>query len=175
MVEIKTSWTEENLKEYYKYTFFAQKVLPKALLVILPVLYLIIVIYCIIVYINMQFVFTLIFAIVMTVVFALSGLLFVYMLKSIIKNTLKANENSEFNRAVISKDTIILFKDEKPYGELDWEKIKKISVNEKYSAVYLSTEENAVLILESKNIINGTWDSLKEIAKEKNDKLPKKA
>lgn len=175
MVEIKTSWTEENLKEYYKYTFFTQKVLPKILLVILPILYLVIVAYCVIVYINLNFTFTLIFAIVMTVVFALSGLIFVYMLKSIVKNTLKANENSEFNRAVISKDAIILFNNEKPYGELDWEKIKKISVNEKYSAVYLSTEENAVLILESKNIINGTWDLLKEIAAEKNDKLPKKA
>lgn len=175
MVEIKTLWTEENLWQYYKYMIFSEKMLPKILLAVLPILYLVIVIYCLIVYINMQFLLTLVLAIVMTVIFALSAIIFIFMIKSIIKTTLKANENSNFNKAFISKDSIILFKDEKPLGELDWEKIKKISVNDKFSAVYLSTDENAVLILESKNIINGTWDTLKEIAAEKNDKLSKKA
>lgn len=175
MVEIRTSWTEENLKEYYKYTIFSEKKLPKILLALLPVLYLAILVYCIIVFINMHFTAILVFAIVMTVIFAASAAIFVSMLKSIIKNTLKSNENSDFNKAVISRDAIILFKDEKPFGELDWDKIKKVTLNEKFSAVYLSTEENAVLILESKNILNGTWNTLKEIATEKNDKLSKKA
>ncbi|MCM1488801.1 MAG: hypothetical protein NC203_10595 [Firmicutes bacterium] len=175
MVEIKTSWTEENLSEYYKYTIFSSKKLPKILLAVLPIMYLAIVAYCLAVFIRMKYTLTLVFALVMTLIFAVSVIIFFSMTKSIIRNALKANEDSDFNRAMVDKDAIILLKDEKPLGELEWDKIKTISLNEKFSAVYLSTDEDALLILESKNIINGSWDSLKEIVREKNDKLSKKA
>lgn len=175
MVEIKTLWSEENLKEYYRFTIFSQRKLPKILLAVFPILYLLMVTICLIVFIQMQISTMLVLAILITVGFAISAVIILFMIKSVIKETLKANENSEFNKAVISKDAIILFKDEKPLGALDWEKIGKISVNEKASAIYLSAGENEMLILESKNIINGTWESLKEIVKEKYDKLSEKA
>lgn len=175
MVEIKTSWSEENLKEYYKFMLFSQRKLPKILLVVLPILCLLMIIMCLIVFIQMQISTMLVLAILIAVGFAVSVMIILFMIKSVIKETLKTNENSEFNKAVVSKDAIILYKDEKPLGSLEWEKIEKIFVNEKASAIYLSAGENEMLILESKNIINGTWESLKEIAKEKYDKLSEKA
>ncbi len=175
MVEIKTLWSEDNLKEYYRFMIFSQRKLPKILLVVLPILCLLMVIMCLIVFIQMQIPTMLVLAILIAVGFAVSAVIILFMIKSVIKETLKTNENSEFDKAVISKDAIILYKDEKPLGALEWEKIEKIFVNEKGSAVYLSAGENEMLILESKNIINGTWEALKEIAKEKHDKLPEKA
>ncbi len=175
MVEIKTLWSGENLKEYYKFMIFSQRKLPKILLVVLPILCLLMVIMCLIVFIQMQISTMLVLAILITVGFAVSAVIILFMIKSVIKETMKANENSEFNKAFVSKDSIILFKDEKPLGALDWEKIEKIFINEKASAIYLSAGENEMLIFESKNIINGTWASLEEIAKEKYDKLSEKA
>ena len=175
MVEINTKWTEENLKEYTKFVTFSKGKFSKLVLVGLVVLYLVVVAGCLALFLVMKLTFALVMAILFTLFMIACGVFYAITLKDFVKATLKSGENEEFNSVLIGSDHIFICKDQQPIGELEWDKITKIYLNEKAGAVYLCTEENAVLILEFKNITNGTEQELREIVKEKYDKLSKKA
>lgn len=67
MVEIKTLWTEENLKEYTKYTTFVKGRLNKVMFIVLLVLYAAVVGGCIALFCMFKFTFALVMAIAFTV------------------------------------------------------------------------------------------------------------
>lgn len=175
MVEIKTQWTEENLKEYTKYTAFVKGRLSRVMLIALLVLYVIVVSGCIALYCMFKYVFAIVMAIAFTVFLAACLLFFALTVRDFVKTNLKAGENEEFDSVLINEDNIFICKDGQPIGELEWDKIAKIYTNEKAGAVYLCTAENAVLILEYKNIVGGTEKELKETVEKRYDKLSKKA
>ena len=175
MVEINTRWTEENLKEYTKFVTFSKGKFSSLVLVGLVVLYILVVAGCIALFLVMKLTFALVMVILFTLFMIACGVFYAITLKDFVKATLKSGENEEFNSVLISSDHIFICKYQQPIGELEWDKITKIYLNEKAGAVYLCTEENAVLILEFKNITNGTEQELRETVKEKYDKLSKKA
>lgn len=175
MVEIKTKWTEENLKEYTKYTTFVKGKLSKIMFIALLALYVIVVAGCIALYCMFKYTFALVMAIAFTCFLAACLIFFALTTRDFVKTTLKASENEEFDSVLINEDNIFICKDGQPIGELEWDKIAKIYNNEKAEAVYLCTAENAVLILEYKNIVSGTEKELKETAEKRYDKLSKKA
>lgn len=175
MVEIKSNWTEENLKEYARFTTFSKGGFSKFMIFALIVLYIVVVVGCLTIYFMMKLIFALIMLIIFTCFLAACGLFFVLTMKDFVKTALKSSENEDFDSVLINADNIFICKDQQPIGELDWDKITKIHINEKAGAVYLCTEENAVLILEFKNIVTGTEKELRETVKEKYGKLSKKA
>ncbi len=175
MVEINTKWTEENLKEYTRYVTFLKGKLSKLVLIGLVVLYLVVDAGCLALFLAMKLTFALVMAILFTCFMAACAVFFAITIRDFVKTTLKSSENEDFNGVLINSDHIFICKDQQPIGELEWDKITKIYINEKAGAVYLCTEENAVLILEFKNITNGTEKELREAVKEKYDKLSKKA
>lgn len=175
MVEIKTKWTEENLKDYTRFIIFNKSKLNKYLYIAMLVLYVLILAGCLTVYFAMHFDFALIMLLGFTFFLAVCILIYAFILKDFVKTTLKSNENEAFDSVLINSNNIFICKDQQPIGELDWEQIVKIYINEKCGAVYLCTQENAILILEYKNITGGTQQELIETVKEKNDKLSKKA
>ncbi|MDE7281226.1 MAG: hypothetical protein K2N36_05750 [Ruminiclostridium sp.] len=169
MVEINTRWTEENLKEYTKFIAFSKGKLSRLVLAGLAVLYLVVVAGCMALFLVMKLTFALVMAILFTLFMIACGVFYAITLKDFVKATLKSGENEEFNSVLISSDHILICKDQQPIGELDWDKIAKIFINEKAGAIYLCTEENAVLILEFRNITKGTEQELREAVKEKNE------
>ncbi|MDE6724472.1 MAG: hypothetical protein K2J79_02605 [Ruminiclostridium sp.] len=175
MVEINTKWTEKNLKEYTKFVTFSKGKFSKLVLVGLVVLYLVVVTGCLALFFVMELTFALVMAILFTCFMAACGVFYAITLRDFVKSTLKSSENEDFNSVLINSEHIFICKDQQPIGELEWDKITKIYLNEKVGAVYLCTEENAVLILEFKNITQGTEQELRETVKEKYDKLSKKA
>ncbi|HBH95307.1 MAG TPA: hypothetical protein DDX91_06105 [Ruminococcaceae bacterium] len=175
MVEIKTLWTEENLKEYTKYTTFVKGRLNKVMFIALLVLYAAVVGGCIALFCMFKFTFALVMAIAFTVLLAVCILFFALTVKDFVKTALKAGENEEFDSVLINEDNIFICKNGQPIGELEWDKITRIYTNEKAGAVYLCTAENAVLILEYKNIVGGTEKELKDTVEKRYDKLSKKA
>lgn len=175
MVEIKTKWTEENLKEYTKFVTFSAGKLSKVMFISVLALYFIVVAGCLALYFAMKFTVALVMAIGFTCFLAVCVLFFALTIKDFVKTTLKSSENEEFDSVLINTENIFICKDQQPIGELEWDKITKIYFNEKCGAVYLSTSENAVLILEYKNIVSGTEQELRETVKKKYDKLSKKA
>lgn len=175
MVEVKTQWTEENLKEYTKYVAINKNQLNKFIFIIISVIYVIVTAGCIAIYCIFQYTFALIMAIGFTCFIALCVLFFILSIRGFVKTTLNSNENEEFDSVLINGEHIFICKDQQPIGELDWSKITKIYINDKAGAVYLCTEDNAVLLLEYKNIVGGTEKELRETVKEKHDQLSKKA
>lgn len=174
MVEIKSVWTEENLKEYARYNTFSKGVFSRFMVIALIALYAVVVVGCLILYFMTELVFALIMPVIFTLFLVGCFLFLVSTMKEFVKNALKTGENEDFDSVLIDTDNIFICKEQQPIGQLDWDKITKIGINEKAGAVYLSTEENAVLILEFKNIVKGTEKELRETVKEKYDKLSKK-
>lgn len=173
MVDIKTEWNEENLKEYVKYTIFLRNKVSKIALISFAVCAVFFVSFCFAVFFVMKYAFALIFALIIVLIAVSYAVFFAINIKSCTKNILKANAESELNRIMISKDDIICFNSDEPVGTISWSKMADIYFNEKAQAAYLTSKGNAVLILECKNIISGTADELKEIIGKKRDELSK--
>ena len=175
MVDIKSEWNEENLKEYVKYTIFLRNKISKIALISFAVCGVFIFAVCTAVYFVFSYAFALVFALIIALIAISYVVFFAYNIKRCTNSILKANAESELNRVMISKDDIICFNDDEPVGTISWSKMADIYFNEKEQAAYLTTKGNAVLILECKNIMSGTADELKEVISKKRNELPKEA
>ena len=175
MVDIKTDWNEQNLKEYVKYIILLKNKTAKIALISFGVCGVLILALCVTAFFAFDYFFALIFAAVILLIAAGYVLFFILNIKSCTKSILKANTETELNRVMISEDDIICFNDDEPVGTVNWSRMADIYFSEKAQTAYLTTKGNAVLILECKNILSGTDDELKEIIGKKRDELPKEA
>ena len=175
MVDIKTDWNEQNLKEYVKYTIFSRNKTVKITLISFALCCVFILAFCLIVFFVFDYILTLILAGMIVVLAIAFAAFFAFNIKSSTKKILKANAESDLNRVMISEEDIICFNDEEPIGTVSWSKMADIYFNERVQTAYLTTERNAALILECSNILSGTADELKEIIGKKRDELSKKA
>ena len=175
MVDVKTSWTEQALKEYVRYTIFFRSKAAKMALIFLAICGVLTIAFCLTVFFIFEYIFTLIFAGTILLIVIATAAFFILSIKSSVKSMLKANDDSEFNRVMISEDDIICFNNEEPIGTVSWSKMADVYFNEKVQAAYLTTEGNAALILECSNILSGTAEELREIIGKKHDELSKKA
>lgn len=175
MVSIKTEWNEQNLNEYVRYKIFLRNKSTKTVLISFAVFCALVFAFCLIVFFTLGYTFALVFALVMVLLAVFYTVFFTFSIKSAVKKILKSNAESELNRVMISEDDIIAFNDDEPIGSISWSKIVDIYFSEKVQAVYLTSEGNAVLILECKNILSGTSGELKEIVGAKRNELSKKA
>lgn len=174
MVDIKTGWTENNLREYVKYTVFLRNKFSMIALISFAVLGAVIIALCLTIFFVFDYILALVFAGII-VLFAIGFAAFLKLnINSCSKRVLKANEESDLNRVMISEDDIIVFNDDEPIGRISWSKMADIYFNEKVQAAYLTTEKNAALILECSNILSGTADEFKEIIEKKRYELSKK-
>lgn len=175
MVDIKTDWNEQNLKEYVKYTILLRNKIAKIALIFFAVCGVFILAFCVTAFFVFEYSFALVFAAVILLIAAGYIVFFVFNIRSCAKSILKANTETELNRVMISEDDIICFNDDEPVGTVSWSRMVDIYFNEKAQTAYLTTKGNAVLILECKNILAGTAEELKEIIGKKRDELPKEA
>ena len=175
MVDIKTQWNEQNIKEYVRYTVFTRSKAAKIALIAFAVCWVLILSFCLTAFFAFGYDFALVFALMIVVLAVVYTLFFVFTIKNAAKNILKANAESELNRVMISNDDIIGFNNEEPIGTINWNKMADIYFDDKAQTAYLSTEGNAVLILECKNILSGTAEELKDIIGTKRNELSKKA
>ena len=175
MVDIKTDWNEQNLKEYVKYTIFLRNKTSKIALISFAVCGALILAMCIAVFFVFSYVYALIFALIIVLLAVSYAVFFAINIKSCTNRILKSNAESELNRVMISEDDIICFDGDEPVGTISWSKMADIYFSEKAQAAYLTTKGNAVLILECKNILSGTDDELKEVIGKKRNELPKEA
>ena len=174
MVDIKTEWTENNLREYVKYTVFLRNKLSMIALISFAVLGAIIIALCLTIFFVFDYILALVFAGII-VLFAIGFAAFLkFNINICSKRVLKANTESDLNRVMISENDIIVFNDDELIGTISWNKMADIYFNEKVQAAYLTTERNAALILECSNILSGTADELKEIIEKKRYELSKK-
>ena len=173
MVDIKTEWNEENLKEYVKYTIILRNKVLKIAIISFAVCAVFIISFCLAAFFALKYTFTLIFALIIVLFVVSYAAFFAINVKICTKNILKANAESELDRVMISEDDIICFNGDEPVGTISWSKIADVCFSEKAQAAYLTSKGNAVLILECKNILSGSADELKEIIGKKRDELSK--
>lgn len=167
MVEVKIDWTEENLKEYCKFNLFGKSKHSIILLIVLAVVYIVLVTGCVVLYVALNFYQSLILAAMLTVFFGAGALFLRSVMNSIVKKAMEENKDSHFERVIVGEHSIMVCQGGKPIGELMWDKVTGIYFNNKAETVYLNASDDAVLILEKKNIINGSMEELSKIAKEK--------
>lgn len=175
MVDIKTEWNEQNLKEYVKYAVFSKNKITKIALISFAACGALVLAFCLTVFFAFGYTFALIFVLVIILLAIAYALFFAFTIRNSAKSILKANLETELNRVMISDEDIIGFNYEEPIGTISWDKMADIYFNEKLQTAYLTTKGNAVLILECRNILSGTAQELKEIVGAKRDKLSEKA
>lgn len=175
MVDIKTDWNEQNIKEYVRYTVFLRNKVSKTAVTALAVCSAVLFAFCITMFFIFGYIISLIFALMIVLITAIYVAFFAFATKNAAKHIQKTNAESELNRVMISEDDIIGFNDEEPLGTISWSKISDIYFDEKLQAAYLTSQRNAVLILECKNILYGTAEELKAIVEAKRNELSKKA
>ena len=175
MVDIKTEWNEQNLKEYVKYAVFSKNKTTKIALISFAVCGVLVLAFCLTVFFAFGYTFALIFVSVIILLAIAYAVFFAFTIKKSTKSILKANLETELNRVMISDEDIIGFNDDEPIGTISWDKMADIYFSEKLQTAYLTTKGNAVLILECRSILSGTAQELKEIVGAKRDKLSEKA
>ncbi len=176
MIEIKTEWTEENLKRYIMYKFFFSNKFTMVFAAVFGVCFAAIAASCAAMFaMTKSAVFLILVGAVVVLAVGVAAL-FVLKINKNVKASVNGNSaSSEGESVILDEDKITVCKNETPFGEISWEKIVSIELYDKGKTAYLATEEGAVLILEYKNIFTGTEKELREMLLIKNVKLSEKA
>lgn len=176
MIEIKTEWTEENLKRYIMYKFFFSNKFTMVFAAVFGVCFAAIAASCAAMFaMTKSAVFLILVGAVVVLAVGVAAL-FVLKINKNVKASVNGNSaSSERESVILDEDKITVCKNETPFGEISWEKIVSIELYDKGKTAYLATEEGAVLILEYKNIVIGAEKELREMLLIKNVKLSEKA
>lgn len=173
MVEIKVEWTEKNVKEFVKYTMFTKGKAQKILTIAYAVCFLLVFIFGVIAYFVLS---SPMFLIASGAALLLLAAYFLFMeltASKLAKSLYNANKDSDMNIVQLSAEDIIVCRDHTPVGRIPWATIAQIDQHK--NAVYLTSSENALLLLEKERITGGTAEELEEIIKVKNAELSKTA
>lgn len=175
MIEIKTEWTEENLKRYIMYKFFFSNKFTMVFAAVFGVCFAAIAASCAAMFAMTKSAVFLILVGAVVVLAVGAAAFFVLKVNKNVKASVSGNPASpEGESVILDEDKITVCKNETPFGEISWEKIVSIELYDKGKTAYLATEEGAVLILEYKNIVTGTEKELREMLLIKNVKLSEK-
>lgn len=176
MVEVKSEWTEEIIKKYIMYKFLFSGKFTLAAITAFVVCFAVIMIFCITMFVTMKSAAFLVIAIAVALFIAGITAFYIIKVNKTVKSTVKnAKALSENQSIILTEDKITVCQNNIPYNETRWDEITSIDINDMGKAAYLSAKNGAVVILEYKNIINGTEKELMEMLLIKNDKLSEKA
>lgn len=175
MTEIIVKWTKENIWEFVKFNSFRRNKTIKVTFIALTCCFGLILGICLASFFALGNFAMLIAAIVLTVLVAGYVLVFYRMLKGYAKKIYAANSNEEDTTVRFSDELILVLKNNVPIGKLSWQNLSAIYFNDEKNAVYIMTKENALLLIEYCNIIEGSKEELKSLLEAKDAELSKKA
>lgn len=174
MVEVKIDWTEKSLKEYCKYNIFGKSKKISVLFSILIFLYVVLFTGCLILFFTFKIIQSLIPAAMLTLLLIGGVLFFRSAINAAVKKAMDENDNGLAENVILGEHSILVCHNGEPVGEIKWDKISEVCFNDKAEAVYINTESGAALILSKENIISGSMEELKKIAKEKQRECTKR-
>lgn len=174
MVEINIRWTEKSLKEYSKFIFINNR-RNKILLAVLAAIFLLVLAGCLVLVFTGGHLYGLFFAALLVVCWGAGALFLRFAMNTYAKNAINESTDDDPDSLIVDDSEILVCKNRDPVGKLKWDKIKNIYFNKRAAVIYLITESDVLLILEEKNIVNGSMEVLTRIADGKNRELSKKA
>lgn len=173
MVEINTGLDEKSLKEYCRFNFRRSK-RNIILIAVLAVVYFTVLIGCFVLFFAFGYIRGMILAAVLSIFWGAGAMFLRSVLNTFARKAMEDNRDNTHESVILGESSILVCKNGEPIGEIKWEKITEIFFNDKAEAVYLSAaKEEAVLILEKKNIISGTMEELKRITEGKRREITK--
>lgn len=173
MVEVKIEWNEKSLKEYCKFNIFGKTKRTLIAIMTLVLIYAVILTGCIMLFFAFNFSQGLILAAMLTVFWGAGALFLRSVMNSTVKKAMEENKDNPAQSVILGEHSVLVCQDGDPIGEIRWDKITGVYLNDKAEAVYINTKNDAVLILEKKNIVSGSMEELSKIAKEKQRELTK--
>ncbi|MGN0589134.1 MAG: hypothetical protein ACI4KO_06330 [Ruminiclostridium sp.] len=162
MTEFKLNWSEEAVNEYIDLMIKGKN------LQVIPVILFAVCIVTLIATGIIMFAFT---GNIISLIVSACGVLFggavavtvIFLKKSLYKKISEAYKELSDLVAAISDKDITLIRNNIPYGIISWDKIGDITYGKK--AFYLTTKENALLILEKNAVVSGVLSEAEEILK----------
>ena len=168
MTEFKLNWSREAINEYIDLMIKGKSL--QALPVILFTV-------CVVTLIASGIVMFALTGNILSILVSACGVLFgaaviitlSFVKKSLYKKVTEAYKGLSDLVAAVSDKDIILIKNNLPYGIISWDKIDEITFGKK--AFYLTTKENALLILEKNAVVSGVISEAEEVLKLKADSI----
>lgn len=174
MVEVKIDWTEKSLKEYCRFNIFGKTKKFSVLFLILAFLYVVLLAGCLTIFFAFKIYQSLLLAGMLTVFCIVGVLFFRSAINTAVKKAMEENSDGLAESVILGEHSILVCHDGNPVGEIKWDKITEIYLNDKAEAVYINTESGAALILSKENIVSGSMEELKKLTKEKQSEHTKR-
>lgn len=171
MTEINITWSMENIWDFVKYTIITKTKQQKFFFLAIIICFAFILTSSIISAVTTQNTFMILLSVIVFAIAAGYFIIYYFIMKNYAKKIYNANKNSPETSIVLTDDNIVICQERQPVGVIGWNDIKDISNNVKKATYYLTTEQNALLLLEEKNIVTGDKFSLMKIIEDKKNEL----
>ena len=175
MIKIKLDWNKENVGEFVRYSTAPKSKSHVFLTVAFYVVIAIIIALCIVMYAMTGEWLAIVGAGVSVIVAIVYNVGFRMVKKNLTNNILDLNLKTGFESVEVDYEKIVIHDSLGPLGKISWSNVTKIEKNNECGAVYITTCDNAMILIEYKNITEGTREELDGIFEGMNEKLSKDA
>lgn len=165
MIDAVINWNEESIKEYVRYTIIEKNKSTKVGLTV----YMILMAAIAVVALVAAFITGMMWLLIATICAGLMAVIFIavlfYAIRRYSKDIYELNSGSTLNGVEITATALCFKKDDVNKGLLSWDSVTEVDFNK--DTAYITTAEGFLIIIEKKNIREGSIDELKKIVSEK--------
>ncbi len=169
MIIANMSWTKESVRDFTLFYSLNKSKSQKVMLISYFICMAVLLIIGLVTFIITKVTYVLIVIFVALAIMLLYGVFLYMLMRSMAKKLLEANGENDGLELYIAEEGIMISKEAKPIGMIEWDKLEEGSLTP--TATYITTKENSLLIVEDKDIKFGDKAGLIKLLKEKNVKL----
>ena len=165
MIDAVIGWNEKNIKEYVRYTIVEKNKNTRVGLTVYMALMAVIAVVALV----SALVTGMMWLLIATICAALMAGVFIavlfYAIRRYSKDIYEINSGSTLNGIEITASALCFKKDDVNKGIISWDSVNEVDFNK--DTAYISTAEGFLIIIEGKDIKEGSIDELKKIVSEK--------
>lgn len=166
MIIANMNWTKENVWEFVKHHTLHKSKLQKILFAAYIICALLLLVFGITAFVITAEIMVLLFSLGALLVMCAYVVFFYFMMKSMAKKLLEANSENENLEICFNDEVIFVRKNNEPMGIIPWDNITDINIGA--SAAYITSKENALILIEFKCITTGKKEDFLKLLEVKN-------
>ncbi len=165
MIEAAIEWNEKNISDYVKYTVFGKNRFTKVYIVLYAVFMALIAVVGVVSAVITGIYWLLAASVVAILLIVVFSLVLLYAVKKYTTDILKVNSDNKIDGIEITASCIILKREGVSRAIVEWQTMASADFTGDYA--FLTTSDGILMIIEKKNIKQGSLDELKQIVDEK--------
>lgn len=165
MIEAVIEWNEKNISDYVRYTIFTKNRFTKVYIVLYAVFMMLIAAVGVVSALITGVYWLIAASVVAVLLIGAFSFILLYAVKKYTKDILKVNSDNKIDCVEITASCIVLKHDGASRAIIEWALMASADFSGDYS--FLTTTDGILMIVERKNIKQGSFDELKQIVDEK--------